>query len=175
MNNLVFVLTLFLTSILYSQQKSYHEDVVRYLEINGTAQQYGGAVDQMFVMLKQQYMNNNVPEKVWEELINEKANALTDVKSLLVSAYRSNFSHESIKELISFYESDTGKQVVADITQLTDVQKIELNSFYNTEVGKKVQRQSESLKMMVSEVSELWSRDLYKQTVEKLEAKGYKK
>jgi len=46
-------------------------------------------------------------------------------------------------------------------------------AFYDSQVGQKVQHQSESLKMMVGEVSELWSRDLYTETIEKLKAKGY--
>ncbi|GAA4107918.1 hypothetical protein GCM10022393_03540 [Aquimarina addita] len=173
MRSLVFILTFILTSVIYGQQRSYHEDAIKYLEINGTEQQYEGAVDQMFVMLQQQYQDRNVPDSVWDELKNQKEDAIINIKSLLVSAYRSNFSQDDIRQLITFYESETGSQVVADITQLTDAQKAELNAFYNSEVGKKVQNQSETLTMMVSEVSELWSRSLYEQTIEKLTGKGY--
>lgn len=173
MRDIVFALTLFLTVTACMPQRSYHEDAIRYFELNGTEQQYDAAIDQMFTMLKQQYSTQNIPDSVWEELKGDKTAALTNIKSLLVSAYRSNFSHEDIKQLIVFYESETGQQMVKDRTQLSDNQKSKLSMFYDSEVGKKVQNQSNSLRMMVSEVSELWSRDLYAETIQKLKAKGY--
>ncbi|WP_378183389.1 DUF2059 domain-containing protein [Aquimarina sp. SS2-1] len=173
MRYLVFVLTLFLTVTTSLAQRSYHEDAIRYFELNGTEQQYDRAIDQMFSLLQQQYSNQNVPSNIWEELQSNKTDALTNIKSLLVSVYRSNFTHEDIKQLIIFYESETGRQLVKDRTQLSDKQKTELSDFFNSEVEKKVQNQSDSLRLMVSEVSELWSRDLYNETIQKLKTKGY--
>ncbi|AXT50881.1 DUF2059 domain-containing protein [Aquimarina sp. BL5] len=173
MRDIVFALTLFLTSTACTSQRSYHQDAIRYFELNGTEQQYDAAIDQMFTMLKQQHSTQDIPDKVWEELKGNKTAALTNIKSLLVSAYRSNFTHEDIKQLIVFYESETGQQMVKDRTQLSDDQKNKLSLFYDSEVGKKVQSQSNSLTTMVAEVSEQWSRDLYNETVKKLKAKGY--
>ncbi|MFD2564624.1 DUF2059 domain-containing protein [Aquimarina rubra] len=174
MRYLVFVLTLFLTVTACFAQRSYHEDAIRYFELNGTEQQYDTAIDQMFSLLQQQYSNQNVPDNVWDELQSNKTDAITNIKSLLVSVYRSNFTHEDIKQLIIFYESETGRQLVKDRTQLSDNQKNKLSDFFNSEVGQKVQNQSDSLRSMVSEVSELWSRDLYNETIQKLKTKGYK-
>lgn len=174
MRNLVFSLTLFLTITVFSQQRSYHKDAIKYFELNGTEQQYRTAIDQMFDLLKKQYADQNIPDSVWQELQKDKAPALTNIKALLVSAYRGNFTQEDIESLVAFYSSDTGKQVVQDPTELTSEQNAILSEFYSSNVGQKLQNQSESLKMMVSEVSELWSRDLYKKAVDKLKAKGYK-
>ncbi|WP_299254848.1 DUF2059 domain-containing protein [uncultured Aquimarina sp.] len=173
MRDIVFALTLFLTSTVCMSQRSYQQDAIRYFELNGTEQQYDAAIDQMFTLLKQQYSTQGIPDKIWEELKGDKIAALTTIKSLLVSAYRSNFSHEDIKQLIVFYESETGQQMVKDRTQLSDNQKGKLSAFYDSEVGKKVQNQSNSLRTMVAEVSEQWSRDLYTETINKLKNKGY--
>ncbi|WP_405207816.1 DUF2059 domain-containing protein [Aquimarina sp. LLG6339-5] len=173
MRNLVFVLTLFLTVTANFAQRSYHEDTMRYFSLNGTEQQYDQAIDQMFTLLKQQYSSQNVPDSIWNELMGDKTEPLRNIKSLLVSAYRSNFSHEDIKELIVFYESKTGQQMVKDRTQLSDSQKVALSDFFSSEVGQKVQNQGDSLRTMVAEVSELWSRDLYTETIKKLKTKGY--
>ncbi len=173
MRYLAFCVTLFLTVTAYSQQKSYHEDALKYLGLNGTEKQYSAAIDQMFDLLKSQYSSQNIPDTVWQELKGIKKESLTTIKSLLVSAYRGNFSHEDIKSLITFYESDTGKQMVADMSQMSEDQKVKLSEFFNSDIGQRVKNQSDSLKSMVSEVSELWSRDLYKNTIEKLKAKGY--
>lgn len=168
-----FILGLLFTSTVFSQQESYHEDAMRYFEINGTEKQYSEAIDQMYELLKKQYTSLNVPSSVWKQLENNKKQPLQNIKALLVSAYRSNFSHQELKELLSFYESETGKQVVADISKLTPEQSEEFAKFLNSAVGQKVQNQSESLKMMVGEVSELWSRDLYRDVVSKLKEQGY--
>lgn len=173
MRNVVFSLTLFLTITLFSQQRSYHEDALKYFELNGTEQQYSAAIDQMFDLLKKQYASQHVPDAVWEELQKNKAAAITNIKALLVSAYRGNFTQKDIQDLVVFYSSDTGRQLVQDRTKLTTQQNAELSDFYGSDVGQKLQNQSETLKMMVSEVSELWSRDLYKQTIDQLSAKGY--
>lgn len=173
MKNIVFGFLLIFTSTVFSQQKSYHEDAMRYFELNGTEKQYSEAIDQMFSLLRSQYSSQNIPENVWNELQGDKKGPLLTIKSLLVSAYRSNFSHQELKQLLTFYESETGKQVVKDVNQLTAEQKNKFAKFLNSDIGQKVQHQSESLKMMVGEVSELWSRDLYKEVVSKLKAKGY--
>lgn len=173
MRYLVFVLTLFLTVTANFAQRSYHEDAMRYFSLNGTEQQYDIAIDQMFTLLKQQYSAQQVPDTVWEEVKGDKKESLNNIKSLLVSAYRSNFTHEDIKQLIRFYESETGQQMVKDRSKLNDSQKVELSDFFTSEVGQKVQNQSNSLRTMVAEVSEQWSRDLYEETVKKLKSKGY--
>jgi len=174
MRNLIFVLTLFLITVACKQQRSYQEDAIRYLEVNGTELQYNVAIDQMFELLQNQYRTQNVPESVWKELKNEKSKALSDIKEMLIPAYQSNFTQEDIRQLILFYESDTGKLVAKGQSTLTDVQREEFNNFVNSEIGKKVQNQSESLKTMVGEVSESWRKALYDKVNTQLKTKGFK-
>ncbi len=173
MRNRVFGLTLFLVTIACVQQTSYQEELIKYFELNGTEKQYNAAIDQMFQLLKNQYNSQNVPENVWQELQEEKPLALDQIKLMLVPAYQSNFTQEDIQQLIAFYESDTGKQVVKDQASLTETQKEEFTSFLNSEIGLKVQDKSEALRKMVGEVSESWSSKLYRDMVEKLKAKGF--
>lgn len=173
MKNILFLFLLFSTSIVISQQQSYHDDAMRYFEINGTQKQYSKAIDEMFLLLKNQFSSYNIPDSVWDKLQKNKENSLLKIKSLLVSAYRSNFSHEELKELLAFYETPTGIQVANDVTKLTKEQKTEFAEFLTSTVGQKVQNQSQNLKNMVSEVSELWSRDLYKATLTRLKSEGY--
>ena len=173
MRYLVFVLTLFLTVTASLAQRSYHEDAMRYFSLNGTEKQYDEAIDQMFILLKQQYSAQQIPDTIWDEVQVDKKKSINNIKSLLVSAYRNNFTHKDIKELIGFYESETGQQMVKNRSRLTDSQKVEVSEFFTSEVGQKVQNQSNSLRTMVAEVSEQWSRDLYEQTVKKLKSKGY--
>jgi len=175
MRNQIFVLTLIFMIIGCKQQTSYQDDAIRYFEINGTKKQYSRAIDQMFELLKNQYSSQNVPNDIWLELTKEKTAALKNILEKLVPAYQSNFNQEEIQQLISFYDSDTGKQAIADQSGLTDKQKEEFAVFLTSDIGKKVQNKSDTLQKMVGQVSESWSSTLYGKMVQKLNEKGFKR
>lgn len=158
----------------FSQQKSFQEEVLNYFQLNGTEKQYDTAIDQMFVLLKNQYGNQQVPENVWKDLQKEKSIMLQDIKERLVPAYQVNFTKNDIQELIVFYSSETGKQLVNDPTGLSETQKTKYSDFLNSTIGQKVRSQGSRIGQMVTEVSETWSRSLYENIVEKLGAKGYR-
>lgn len=156
-----------------AQERNFTESINHYISINGTSEQYSDAIDQLFVMLKQQYQGVNVTEMVWDELKLEKEGSLNQIKVMLASAYRSHFEHDDIKAMIEFYETPAGRQFAVDPVQLSLEQKDEVTFFYNSYAGKKLQNQSESLKEMVGQISESWSSQLYMKTKEKLAVKGY--
>ena len=156
-----------------AQERNFTESINHYININGTSQQYDDAIDQLFVMLKQQYQAKEVPETVWNELKQEKPRALNQIKVMLASAYRSHFEHDDIKELIKFYESSAGRQYKVDPVQLTQEQKDQITFFYDSYTGIKLKNQSRSLNEMVSQISESWSSQLYMGMKDKLADKGY--
>ncbi|MFC5046776.1 DUF2059 domain-containing protein [Aquimarina hainanensis] len=172
MKKVIVSLFIFLTYTVFSQQRSYHEDVKEYFDLNGTTQQYSNAVDQMYELLRNQ-LQHQVPAAIWEELQREKNTTLGNVKSLLTQVYKEHFSHQEIKELLAFYKSETGKQFRKNPDGLSRKQNKRYERFLASDVGQKVKAQSQSLKKAVGEASELWSRDLYRETVKKLKAKGY--
>ena len=142
-------LTLFgllLSMIAFSQSGDpYVDDVKYYLAVNGMEAQYSNAIDQMFVMLKEQYKDKGVLEETWQELEAKKTDALEDVKGMMVSAYRGYFTHTDIKNLIAFFESDAQRQRVADPSQLTQAHKEYLAAFFNSKTGEKLIASQESL------------------------------
>lgn len=156
-----------------AQERNFTESINYYININGTSAQYDDAIDQLFVMLKQQYQEKDVAESVWDELKLEKEGALNQIKVMLASAYRSHFDHDDIKELIKFYESPAGRQYKVDPVQLSEDQKDQITFFYDSYTGKKLKNQSQSLNEMVSQISESWSSQLYMGMKDKLAAKGY--
>jgi hypothetical protein len=52
-----------------------------------------------------------------------------------------------------------------DRSKMTDEQKVELNSYYNSTLGKKVIDKQPILTQEIGLVSENWSRDLYETAV----------
>ncbi len=158
---------------LFAQERTFTSSINHYININGTSEQYSDAIDQLFVMLKQQYVSQNVAATTWTELEGEKQNSLNQIKVMLASAYRSHFDHEDINNLIDFYESPAGRQYKVDPVQLSEEQKDQITLFYQSETGKKLKQQSVSLNEMVGQISQSWSTQLYLSMKEKLAAKGH--
>ncbi|WP_046758338.1 DUF2059 domain-containing protein [Kordia jejudonensis] len=166
---------LFLCSLQHTvaQTDPYVENVKHYLAINGTQQQYEGAVDGMFTMLRKQFEAYKIPEAVWKELESVKSTQVDEVKAILVSAYKAYFSLNDIKNMIVFYESAAAKQMLADTTKLTNVQRQQIGNFYDSETGQKIIASKDGLAKIEGEISMQWSGELYKSVLNKLAEKGY--
>ncbi|MBE15950.1 MAG: hypothetical protein CL867_06845 [Cytophagaceae bacterium] len=174
MKKILLILFVFIANVsLKAQENSFRQDVLTYLEINGTTQQYSEAIDKLFDLLKRQYASQKVEEKVWTALRKESQGELGKIKAMLVSAYRGTYTQEDIQSLIAFYKTDAGKQLLQDQTAMTTQQRQEASAFYNGETGQKVLTSRDKISQSVAEVSQIWSRDLYQKMRDKLAEKGY--
>ena len=169
------IISFFCISMIAQEKRTFTESINYYLTINGTEKQYSSAIDQLFVMLKQQYADKNVDAAVWSALESEeeKELALNQIKVMLASAYRSHFESDDLEGMIEFYESPAGKQLLVDPTAMSQEQKDKMTIFYGTPAGIKLNEQKQSLAEMISQISESWSSRLYLSTKEKLATKGY--
>lgn len=175
MRAIYFILTLSFLSIscTSAQKDDFAKDTKHYLSINGTRDHYEAAVDQLMSLLKQQYATQNVGDEVWTELSKQKDIAVNDIQGQLVEAYRGHFTHNDIKAMNIFYESDTGKQLGKDISGLTEQDKKNLNAFNQSDTGEKIAASQESLSSVMMQITEKWSGDLYKKMTAKLAEKGF--
>ena len=173
MKKLLFTLFFLISLQFNAQETSYHQDVLRYLTMNGTATQYSGAIDQLFELLGKQYQDHKISDDVWNELRKETTPELNRILNMLVSAYRGTYEHEDIKNMIAFYETAAGKQLLKDKTALDYEQQKAASVFYNSPTGQKILTSEQQIASRVGEVSEIWSRDLYRSLVDKLAKKGY--
>ncbi len=166
----IFILTSLNT---FAQEASYHEVALKYLQTNGTATQYEGAIDQLFGLLKQQYTGQNVPDETWTSLRSESSGEVNKILNMLVSAYRGTYDKEDLINMLAFNETGAGRQLLVDRTSLSKEQRQEAANFYNSATGQKILTSEQQIGSRVSEVSEIWSRDLYRSVTEKLAAKGF--
>ncbi len=173
MKKLLFILILSFSLQLFSQEANYRQLVAEYLEVNGTTEQYEKAIDGLFDLLKRQYNDQGVNDATWSSLREDTAPALGQIKAMLVSAYRGTYEKEDISNMLKFYKSPTGKQVLFNQTTMTEDQKVKAAQFYNSPTGIKVLDSQQEIAKRVSEVSEIWSRDLYRSVTDKLAEKGY--
>ena len=151
---------LFMISV-NAQESKLDKDVATYLESNGSMLQYDYAYDQLLAMLEKQYPKSEKNKQGWQYLEGNKATAVAEMKTMLVPVYTKNFEHDAIKKMITFYQSEAGKQLINDRSKMTETQKQELNTFYNSEVGKVIIEKQTVLTQEIGKISEVWSRDLY--------------
>lgn len=177
MKRLLLILTVICASVMTTQaqdEKTYHQLCMEYLRLNGSAQQYEDGFDQLMVMLKRQYKGHPVTKEQWRMLAEQKDEQVLVMHSLLSSVYRRVFDREDLEKMIGFYSTDTGKKFAADPTNLTEEDRMNLSGYYNSPTGQKLMQGRGELEKLVAEVSEYWSRDLYKDMTGKLAAMGYK-
>mgnify|MGYP003638561016 FL=1 len=144
-----------------AQETTFSEDVMSYIKNNGTSKQYEYAYDELLSMLENQYPKTEENSKGWDYMNSSKEKYVTEILTLLAPVYEKNFTHEEIKKMNVFYNSEAGKQLVTGSAQMTENQKKEVNDFYATTVGKKIMEKQPILASEISKVSEGWSRDLY--------------
>jgi hypothetical protein len=158
---IISVVFLFITLSSCGQEATFQEDVMTYLKNNGTANQYNYAYDELLKMLGNQFPKTAENSKGWDYLEANKEKHVSDILSLLEPVYEKNFTHEEIKKMNVFYQSEAGKQLVADGEKLSEKQKEEVNDFYGSVTGKTIVEKQPILATEIGEVSEGWSRDLY--------------
>ncbi len=146
-------------------QETKTANVAAYLESNKSLNQYSYAYDQLLGMLEKNYPESDANKKGWNYLRENKENSMKEMKSLLIPVYANHFSQNEISEMTAFYQSDTGKQLVNDRSKMTEEQKITLNTFFNSELGKKIIEKQPILTTEIGAISENWSRDLYEVAV----------
>jgi hypothetical protein len=107
MKKLLFSIFLIGTGIfgIYGQTKN--DDILRLLRISGTDK----LVDQMMdAMIPQFQQLVPIPDAFWIKF-REKLN-VDDLLYACIPAYNKYYTHDEIKQLITFYESPLGKRVV---------------------------------------------------------------
>jgi len=156
----------------FAQVDAYSEDVKKCIKSNGTIAYYENVIDQMFTMLEGQFKSQNVPTKVWTEVKAVKTDAMDELAQMIVSAYRAHFTHEDVKNMNRLYASKAGQNMFKS-DALTKNDKAVLKEFYATETGQKIVNSQESMNASMSDISEMWSRDLYQSVIQKLSEKGY--
>ena len=156
----------------FAQVDAYSEDVKKCIKSNSTLSYYENVVDQMFTMLEQQFESQEVPEIVWTELKSVKPESMKELAQMIVSAYRAHFTHQDVKNMNKLYSSKAGQNMFKP-EALSEGDKIILKEFYQSDTGQKIVSSQDSMNASMSDISVMWSGDLYKSVIAKLSEKGY--
>lgn len=166
------VFSLFCFSV-SAQVDTYQEDIIKYLNVNGTYQQYDQAYDGMFDVLKRNFSSADIPDKVWTDLKKNRKESINDVIKFLTFAYRKQFTQTEINQLHAFYTTEAGRKMQIDPSLLTSEENDQLAAFYQSDLGKKMDKAKVELAADISEISSHWSRDLFASKMSALVKLGY--
>ena len=156
---------------LSAQVDVFQENIIEYLNINGTENQYNDAYDEMFDVLKDQFLD--VPDKEWNELKVGKNESVQDVIKFLAFAYRKHFTESDIVEMTNFYKTETAQKLVAGSNDLTNTDNDKIMEFFQSDLGKKIESKREPLSVDIAEISSTWSREIFAGKMSTLIKKGY--
>ncbi len=154
-----------------AQVDSFQQNIIEYLNNNGTESQYNEAYDQMFVVLNRQFVD--VPEEVWNEIKKGKDKSVQDVIEFLTFAYRKHFTEAEIIKMETFYKTETARKLVLGTNDLTNEDNDKIMEFFESEIGKKIEAKRQDLSVDIAEISSHWSRDLFGEKMSLLVKKGY--
>ncbi len=120
------------------------KDIRRLLELSGSAKLGLQMMDQMMGQFRG--MMPNVPPEFWDDF--RQGVDMDDLINLIVPVYERHFTHDDVRGLIAFYESDVGRKLVS-------VQPAILKDSMTA--------------------GEAWGRDIAARVTERLRVKGYLK
>ncbi len=156
-----------------AQVDAFQQEIINYLEINGTPEQYEDAYDGMFDVLKQNFQTANVPDEVWTQLAKNKDESIDEVIKFLSFAYRKHFTQSEISQLTDFYKRSAAQKMVTREGGITEGENAELTDFFKSDLGKKVEATRNALAVDITEISSHWSRDLFAVKMSELIQQGY--
>lgn len=158
-----------------AQIDAFQQDIIDYLNINGTQKQYAEAYDDMFQVLRQNFETSNIPETVWTDLKSGKGKSMDEITEFLSFAYRKHFTQAEIKTMTDFYKTEAAQKMLNQTTgALSEAENGEITAYFDSEIAKKVESKLPELSVDISEISNHWSRDLFKEKMEALLNLGYR-
>ncbi|WP_319478563.1 DUF2059 domain-containing protein [Marispirochaeta aestuarii] len=119
---------------LFGQSKE--DDIVRLMEMTGSADMGIQVMQNMIVQFKQ--ILPEVPEDYWDQFM-ARVNP-EDMIDLIVPIYDKHFTHEEITDIISFYETPTGKKLIQEMPAISQ-ESMSAGQAWGMRIGQEIQQQ----------------------------------
>ncbi|WP_321295360.1 DUF2059 domain-containing protein [Marinifilum fragile] len=120
----------------------YAKDVKHLFQVNGSANSFKQSIKTMIEHFKSQ--ESNVPESYWEKTEEEfLKTSFDDLYNMIVPIYRKNLSHEDVKAMIAFFESDAGKRIAQKTPAIT-AESMQVGMIWGQEVGRRIHEDIQS-------------------------------
>lgn len=138
MYKIIFILGLCLSAYICNAQTPESEkDILKLMELNGSAANYDLAFNQMVAQFKM--MKPNVPQLTWDMAKHDVFDKeIVELNKKLVPVYQKNFTPAEIKQLIEFYQSPLGKKLVDGTTKVSK-ESMQIAQTWGMSLGGKLQ------------------------------------
>lgn len=119
MYKILFFIGLCLASyVCHAQQTDTEKDILKLMDVSGSAASYDLVYDQMVSQFKM--MKPNVPQLTWDMAKKDVFDKeIVYLKKELIPVYAKNFTPEEVKQLIAFYTSPLGQKLVDGTTKIS--------------------------------------------------------
>ncbi|MBT8323925.1 MAG: DUF2059 domain-containing protein [Winogradskyella sp.] len=133
MKKILLICLITLSTQLFAQdQDSFKTDAVEFIKLTGSASAFQSAIEQIGAM---------VPEDKKEAYLIEAEATLEGLYEDIAELYMREFTHDEIKELIQFYNTDLGKKLATKQLSLSQ-QGMMLGQTWGMEVQQIAQKHS---------------------------------
>lgn len=106
------------TYVCQAQQTDTEKDILKLMDVSGSAASYDLVYDQMVSQFKM--MKPNVPQLTWDLAKKEVFDKeIVYLKRDLIPVYAKNFTPDEVKQLIAFYSSPLGLKLVDGTTKIS--------------------------------------------------------
>jgi hypothetical protein len=173
MRSLFLTLFISLHFLVSAQVESYQSEIISYLKINGTMQQYSDSYDSMFMVLKEKIASPDTPDELWVQLKKGKEKSIQNLISAMALAYRIHFTKAEIIEMTKFYKTSAAQKMISENSNFTEEDVTIINEYLESDIAIKVNSVRDKLSKDVSNVSEEWSRNLFNEKTNELEKAGF--
>jgi len=156
-----------------AQVDAFQRDIIEYLNVKGTYQEYTEAYDGVSDAVKNNFSASKVPEKLWEDMNTDRDRSLEDLIFFMSFAYRKHFTQNEINTMTNFYKTEAAQRMITQDGRLTDSDNNEIDAFFESELGQKITRKQPELAIDIKEISTQWKSDLFVEKMSFLVKKGY--
>jgi len=129
---ILFLIFLAVLTNVHSQTKQ--DDIRHLLEITGSAQLGIQVMNSMIPQFKEIFPD--VPNSFWEDFMNEVES--DDLINLIIPIYDAHLTQSEIKDIIAFYETDSGKKLIKKLPLITQ-ESMDIGQAWGTMIGIKIQ------------------------------------
>lgn len=120
-----------------AQDNEFEKDLALMLELNGSKESYDMVFEQIVGQLK--YSMPNVSDENWAKV---KADVfdkqIIELNKKLVPIYKKHFTHDEIKGIIAFYQTEVGKKLAQKSVVLTQ-ESMAIAQQWSMQLGQSIQ------------------------------------
>lgn len=172
-----FLLTIFL-GIYFSataQVDDYQQDIIGLLNCNGTIQKYDFEYEKTLVSLRLRVAAENTPQSFWKKFSEGKDESIKELISIVAFAYRKNYTHTEIIELLNYYNTSAAQKLLDNKKDFTEEELVVIEEFKNSEIAEIVDVKKEVLAVDVNAIFYDWNKELFAKGMSALSKAGYTK